>query len=50
MMLHYYDIIGLLKPENISEAGYRLYPECVVRAKLATMNVIMKLEKGGINK
>lgn len=24
-MLHYYDKIGLLKPENVSQAGYRLY-------------------------
>lgn len=24
-MLHYYDKIGLLKPDNVSQAGYRLY-------------------------
>lgn len=26
-MLHYYDKIGLLKPEKVSQAGYRLYTE-----------------------
>ncbi len=25
--LHYYDAIGLLKPSQITEAGYRLYDE-----------------------
>lgn len=26
-MLHHYDKIGLLKPEKINEAGYRLYSD-----------------------
>lgn len=26
-MLHYYDKIGLLKPSNFTDAGYRLYDE-----------------------
>ena len=26
-MLHYYDEIGLLKPSEVSEVGYRLYNE-----------------------
>ena len=25
--LHYYDEIGLLKPEKVTEAGYRIYGE-----------------------
>jgi len=25
--LHYYDAIGILKPTEVSEAGYRLYDE-----------------------
>ena len=26
-MLHHYDAIGLLKPESLSPAGYRLYTD-----------------------
>ena len=26
-MLHYYDKIGLLKPSNFTDAGYRLYDD-----------------------
>lgn len=25
--LHYYDAIGLLKPSEVTEAGYRLYDD-----------------------
>ena len=28
--LHHYDAIGLLKPSQVSEAGYRLYDEAAL--------------------
>ena len=30
--LHHYDRIGLLKPEAVSSAGYRLYSEGILSA------------------
>ena len=29
--LHYYDEIGLLKPSDITEAGYRLYDDTALK-------------------
>ena len=41
--LHYYDEIGLLKPTEISEAGYRLYDENAIE-KLGQILVFRELD------
>lgn len=41
--LHHYDAIGLLKPTNVTEAGYRLYDDTAL-ARLQTILLFRELE------
>lgn len=41
--LHHYDAIGLLKPTNVTEAGYRLYDDAAME-KLHTILLFRELE------
>ena len=41
--LHYYDEIGLLKPTEVTEAGYRLYDDDAL-ARLQTIMMFRELE------
>lgn len=43
--LHYYDEIGLLKPSQVTEAGYRLYDDATVERLLGQMDRLLRGEK-----
>lgn len=41
--LHHYDAIGLLKPAQVTDAGYRLYDDCALR-RLQTILLFRQLQ------
>lgn len=43
--LHYYDEIGLLKPSQVTEAGYRPYDDATVERLLGQMDRLLRGEK-----